>query len=899
MKENTELVQKGENKWLLFWSFLYPSLLILSLLFSYITYEAPNELLHWLVYSLSIMYAVLICLHEYYDDIWEKLFVSYERSIFMTLIIAGSLIYNICRNGYGVENEVTIFIFLSCVAAFVWDGKKRERKYKESKKEEECRNNKKDLLYRAKFLNRTHYRIRKIANEDAQGIIIGIVGSWGSGKTYMIDMLNNCLCEDLKDNRQIPDGYNRAFKICDRVELWQATSLEDAWNRVIFSLHIGLFGKPPLIQSKFWRTISNLCTLNNAARQICEIVEPEFENREVEAIGKKLVDKKVVLVFDDLERAKFEVINAMLPLLERLKQFPNLVVICAVAEDELCEALRRNGINPEYTYGYLNKLFDLRFELPALADDGIKNYIQIKLDKKYRGCSLAESFFQQFFIPYDNPRQIDKCVEKIASIEQQYFSNFHQTINFNTITDKNFYILNEIKYIFAVEMLKIVSPQTLCEIAKDYGREMIPTTMIMDVCINGILLPTDEEKKGEKKWGETHPVAYSEIRGRRPVRKIVDILLRNIKTQAFSPDRRTFLNAINKTYTRTCGLNEIEAKVIIENEREKAGSFAEQLQRHWEKDGEKLEPEFQGSCECQLFLVAWNALIQGDDGMFPYLESSVNGVIQDLLQHNIQFRGTEHFRFFDLIVEVFGNKKNEEKQGSSEKIDRLTSLLSNIFRVIPIKQQARELSRYNSTIRNEEDSPKGTRKMLDIQVLKTKRYHDFMSKLVYWYAYSLVMHIHIGKGDEKEDCFIYQAYCGFDQDLMSQIKRGVKDAVNSLEDTEELYMSLLKFVGIRYESYLYDEVLSSFATRDVAEMIKYIKDVIVASKKDFYFSLSPEKVRLAQTTCHDSLSILKADREDWIKYGKGNGGEYIAGITQLIELLQNEGKSILESVQAV
>ena len=71
-------------------------------------------------------------------------------------------------------------------------------------------------------------------------------------------------------------------------------------------------------------------------------------------------NKKLVLVFDDLERADFGIVKAILPLFERLKKLPNLIVVCAVADNELKQVFKGQKMEEECAHGHLNKLFDLR-----------------------------------------------------------------------------------------------------------------------------------------------------------------------------------------------------------------------------------------------------------------------------------------------------------------------------------------------------------------------------------------------------------------------------------------------------------------------------------------------------------------------------------------------------------
>lgn len=883
---------------------LYPCLLIGSLHFCYHRLGGRDEQSYLMVFGISMIYLLLIYFCEYYDDKQDKIISSHERSFLIGICILFSLVYDIRFHGYGWREGLISFLFLSCIAVLLLECAERSNMLKK-RKQEMSSNKKKDWLYRDKFLNRMHRRIREIAETRKEGITIGIVGSWGVGKTYMIEMLCDHLREKSEEEKQIPNGYNRAFKICDRVELWQAASLDDAWNRIFYALHTCILERPPITKTKFWRMICNIADVDKIAKQICDIVKPEFEEFNRNAIEKYIGDSRVVLIFDDLERAKFEIVQAMLPLLERLKKIPHLIVICVLAENELCELMRRNKVSPEYTYGHINKLFDLKFEIPEMGDDAVKNYLKFLFETKHKGCRLTESFFKCHHIQFDNPRQMDRIVDKLTSVESQFFSSLRDELNFEGDDENHEEHSTQVLYIYVVEALRIINPYALQELVKDYGTEegKIPSRFLRDPISSVITFYSGEvPTKDEKKWIKKHPQAYNELLKGRAFSSFLSVICDPEDHHNPDEKQKLFISVFYGAYKRSTALSEIEAGIIMKKNMKKSLALSQQIQNFYEERDEKYEPSFfEGNVRALLRYVL-EEQHEKKDGYWRYVATSLEKQRESSSKvENIY----SSFDFFELIVNYMGMKDSDDvKDCNLAQFKTRESLLINLYALMSLDSQAHVLSVFFYRIRRgeERDLPESRlgRKMDSISLKED--YKDFIKKLCPIYGECLYLAIEeekfksIPRAPQYND---YNAYKVAEQGYIEAIQQGLARKIDQAENLKPFYICWLSFLRARYgNSSMISDNLSSYATKETASVACFIRDKIRKTGDDFYSTLSHEERDKALEQCNESINILEKDRKAWQDSRADEKEEHMNGIEELLSILEGE-KAEIEKVMAV
>lgn len=295
-----------------------------------------------------------------------------------------------------------------------------------------------ELLGRARMFNRIHSVIRAYSNRKnkfeghASGIVVAIYGEWGSGKTYFLNYLSErfskCFTKEFYDDK-LEGAYTAPYRVC-KVNLWEYSTANEAWKGIAGILTSTISGNPPIGQHVSRLTSLFAFVMPSPYKDLLFLLTELFfsvqdkMNRELEEkISSQIkLGQKVVIILDDIERANCDIITGLLPLMEKLKRIEGLLVLCTIAKKELIEKLK-SVYDEETTLGYLTKIVDLSFELPNLTDATIQKKISHDLCKKYEDCILLNIFFEKYKLEFHTPRQIERILDHLSSIERMFFND--------------------------------------------------------------------------------------------------------------------------------------------------------------------------------------------------------------------------------------------------------------------------------------------------------------------------------------------------------------------------------------------------------------------------------------------------------------------------------------------
>ena len=323
--------------------------------------------------------------------------------------------------------------------------------------------------------------IRRFLEGEEQKAVL-LMGRWGIGKTHCIRYLASELSrEQYAENKQgVCNVFKGRVKICE-VNLWEYSSREEAWNAIIQALGRTILGRYSFLNSitlnKYLPRVMRSLPAGNIFSSLYELVFLSDRDRDRE-LCKQLSDEigrnnRIVLIFDDVERADFQIIKALPPLIEKLSRIERLMVICSLAKDELAKVHQRE-INQEKDKelalenltGYLIKVFDYLFQIPDITINCCKKFIGLKLAEKIHGseCDLTKDFMENCGLLFTTPRQIDRSIELIMGIELQYKANFVEREEKKNLPEDAISnpLYREYSHtVFLVAIMKMLYPQVL------------------------------------------------------------------------------------------------------------------------------------------------------------------------------------------------------------------------------------------------------------------------------------------------------------------------------------------------------------------------------------------------------------------------------------------------------
>lgn len=771
-----------------------------------------------------------------------------------------------------------------------------------------------DQLYRSRLFNRTHQHIRKLAKSTPHGLTIGICGQWGSGKTFFIDTLLALLSRPVNVDLRNSEQWNEKFIICKKVELWSTSSLDDAWNRIIHALHIGIFNRPPICNAKAKKLLSFLTALSSnqtAAHELIELILPEFEDIHLQSIVNKMKEHKVVLVIDDLERADFSIIQAMLPLFERLKKLPNLIVICAVAEEELKRVFLRERVLPDFVQGHLAKLFDLRIEIPTMAYTAIEHFQNNLFNSKYKDCPLVRSFLAKYQLCFDSARQMVRVIDKLVSIEHQYFVNCSHY--FEREEEKETHpILIKAKYIFLIEALRVSSPYVL-NILKEQVHinlflahipsEIVPTSKYIitqgasAMRIFRQVTGNDDTIKAklysENEWINKHRKLHKILSSRGIELSILTHMRRDV-TSLFSatPDFRNeveYHDAILGSYTRCTTLNEWELEELLTNHDYLGLSYSQMINQYFsileevQEHASKSEAAFQ-LLEYHIKKAASCKSKQAD------IESTLTAECNEYSQSYL--RNCSHLSS-GAYIEYIEKLSLQQNEDNIITIDINNNIFEKLFNLLHIGEQSIVINSYFNLMRDcfkvEQSSN------FSSFIAPNNKYLSLMHILCKNYGYNLAEQIESYPSHSCNSLYSFasQAYREAPDNLFTnKFKEGISTYICNIPDKSNFIVKWLEFMGHQYHSgSIRGGCDSSFANNKVLEMMAYIKEQLNISPETISRLPNKAVIRLA---CASSLEKLRADYKKWsTDQDIDRKTKYSSGIFFIIQMIEEIQKAAI------
>ena len=281
-----------------------------------------------------------------------------------------------------------------------------------------------DLLGRAKVASYLAKEIEHYKNKDS--LTIGIVGKWGSGKTSFINMV----LENFKEN----DKY-----IVIKFNPWNISSRKQLISDFFLQLSnnikkenksdkiIGTIGKSLGTLSKFFKPLglippfSLLGTIGDITEKVSEFINEylEAEKEDLETLKDNInqeledLDKKLLIVIDDIDRLCDEEIREIFQLVKSIANFKNTIYLLSYDREIAIEALNKTqqGKGEEY----LEKIVQVPLVLPYISKSNLDkifiNRLNISInipDEEYDNEYFSEIYYNGLAENFENLRDIER-----------------------------------------------------------------------------------------------------------------------------------------------------------------------------------------------------------------------------------------------------------------------------------------------------------------------------------------------------------------------------------------------------------------------------------------------------------------------------------------------------------
>jgi KAP family P-loop domain len=239
-----------------------------------------------------------------------------------------------------------------------------------------------DRFYRKYFVE----RLAEILSEEAPNAKrVAIMGPWGSGKTVVLDMLEDYLAQ----SASIP------FCI-SRLNPWKCRTPEEAWLAFSKSIDDAL-GLSSVVPSKWLKQpilgwFIGLLPGNGVGRKLLDFFSEDAKGRSAHEIITNInrridsllspANARLLILVDDMERTDGAVLRSLFPVIDRLAELEKCYFVFGIDPDRVVEAFNEKGQIGTLTRGYLDKAFELQISLPEPRGEDLADWIQSQVDPK-------------------------------------------------------------------------------------------------------------------------------------------------------------------------------------------------------------------------------------------------------------------------------------------------------------------------------------------------------------------------------------------------------------------------------------------------------------------------------------------------------------------------------------
>ena len=273
-----------------------------------------------------------------------------------------------------------------------------------------------DLLGRTTFSKQLGEAIYKYDGKD--GLVLGVFGKWGTGKTSILNMVVNEINYLSKSDTDRPIIVNFSpWNYSDKDNLISIffddlrkkikfSSNNDNMKQVVkaidqYSGVLNLLSYTSVVLSQNWIIMLKYplkCLYQYIRGKILEDtnLDKVKTNLERALIKSK---QKIIVIIDDIDRLTNTQIRDIFQLVKQVGNFPNIIYVLSMDRDVVCRALESvHNINGAE---YLDKIVQIPFEIPALLKPRLREIFLTKLEDIVKTISdntnIDKSYWSEVF----------------------------------------------------------------------------------------------------------------------------------------------------------------------------------------------------------------------------------------------------------------------------------------------------------------------------------------------------------------------------------------------------------------------------------------------------------------------------------------------------------------------
>lgn len=265
---------------------------------------------------------------------------------------------------------------------------------------------KEDLLGRSTFSNKLAKAIHEY-NDDS-GLVIGLFGKWGTGKTSVINMAEEELLRLSEDNENKPlivkfspwnysdqDNLISLFfhSLNNKIQNSGNKKIKDTLGKLFKNYSDAVDGLAviPTIGPVLAPVLKTL--LNATGDKFTKAPDLDESKEELKKALLK-ISSKIVVVIDDIDRLNNSQIRDIFQLVKQVGDFPNVIYVLLMDREVVSSALKEvHNIDGDE---YLDKIIQVPFEIPDISKEKLYSILQKKIKKVYENLPIKVKIDQTY-----------------------------------------------------------------------------------------------------------------------------------------------------------------------------------------------------------------------------------------------------------------------------------------------------------------------------------------------------------------------------------------------------------------------------------------------------------------------------------------------------------------------